>query len=257
MKLSLSRAALLAEFTAVTVVVALAAASVPWSTGYLAWSWDALNHHVYLGMTAEYPRWQLDVLAANFQSYQYPYLYWPVYRLSLLDAPGAMVGAAWSAFQAALLAMPVWCISWRLLPALNGSVQIVGERLAACALAFMSGVVIIGLETTANDVLAAVPLLWAVFVGLQPRPSLRQALVAAFLCGVSVAFKLSNGIFLPLLVVWWWQRDRPHLGLGRGLTLAIGACLGFTLAYGPWGWQLWRLTGNPFHPFFGSYFGGG
>ena len=245
------------EFTAVTTFAAVAAAAIPWSTGYFAWSWDALNHHIYLGMTAEQPRWQLDVVAASFQSYQYPYLYWPVYRMSLMQGSGAAIGAAWAAFQAALLAMPVWCLSLRMLPNAGGGTPAAAiERVVACLLAFMSLVVVMGLETTTNDLLAAVPLMWAIAIGLHAKTSQRQAIAAASLFGVAVALKLSNGLFLPMLLLWWWQPGRPHLSLQRGLALAFGASAGFALAYSPWGWQLWRLTGNPFYPYFGALFTG-
>jgi len=249
--------ALAFELAALTLLAAAAAAAIPLSTGYLAWSWDALNHHIYLGLTAETPRWHLDVLPASFQTYQYPYLYWPVYRLSLWDCCGAQAGALWSALQAALLLPPVWLVAHRLLPATGGPAwQGVLERLAACVLAFASVVVLTGLETTSNDLMAAVPLLWAVALSLRP-PSHRRAFGAAALWGVATAFKLSNGLYLPLLLLWWWLPTRPHLPWRRAMALAAGALLGFGLTYAPWGWQLWQLTGNPLHPFFGHWFGGG
>jgi uncharacterized membrane protein len=121
----------------------------------------------------------------------------------------------------------------------------------------MSAVVLIGLETTASDILAAVPLIWAVAVALAAPPTTRQAWRVGALFGLSVALKLSNGIFLPLLLFWWWQPARPWLPLRRGVALAGGATLGFALPYAPWGWQLWQQTGNPFHPFLGQWFSGG
>lgn len=251
----MNRARLLELLTLAMLAAALAAA-VPLSTGYFAWSWDALNHHVYLGMLAEQPRWHLDVAAASAQSYQYPYLYWPVYRISLMGGSGAWTGAVWSAGQAVLVLVPVWFISLRLLPAADKPWQGMAQRAAACGLAFANTVVMIGLETTASDLLAAVPLLWAVFVSLSSRPDHRQALVCGALWGLSVACKLSNGLFLPLLAFWWWQPSKPHLSLARGAWLATGACLGFAVPYAPWGWQLWQLTGNPIYPFAAQWFGG-
>jgi hypothetical protein len=72
---------------------------------------------------------------------------------------------------------------------------------------------------------------------------------------VSSAFKLSNALAIPLLLVWWWQTPGWPLPLHRGLWIAAGAMAGFGLAYAPWGWQLWQLMGNPFYPFFQSVFG--
>jgi hypothetical protein len=163
----------------------------------------------------------------------------------------------WAASQSVLLLLPIWFISLRLLPE-AGSVWWQGtlERAAACAFAFMNAVVLIGLETSASDVLAAVPLLWAMWVSLGPSSN-RWAFTAAALWGVSVAFKLSNGLFLPLLAFWWWQVNKPHLPWRRALALAAGACVGFGVFYAPWGLQLWRLTGNPLYPFLGQLLGKG
>lgn len=249
---------LFAEALIVVVLAAALASSVPLSTDAFFWSWDGLNHHVYLGLIAEQPRWQLDVTAASGQSYQYPYLYWPAYKLPQWFSSGAVAGAAWSATNAALLTLPTWLICLRLLPGSGDRPWWHGtlERTAACGFAAMSVVVLTGLETTANDVLAAVPLLWAVWVSLGPR-SHRRAFWAAVLWGVSVAFKLSNGLFLPLLMFWWWQPQAPRLPWRRGLSLTSGASLGFLALYAPWGWQLWKLTGNPFYPFLGNLLGPG
>jgi hypothetical protein len=218
-----------------------------------------MNHHVYLGLIAEHPRWDRDVVAASFQGYQYPYLYWPVYRMSLIDARGAVVGAMWAAAQAALLLPPVWVLSRRLL-APGGyrlapwKVAGAAERMLACAMAFMSVVLLSSLETTANDLLAAVPLVWAFAVMAASPSSDRRAALAAGLWGVSAALKLSNAIFLPLLMVWWVVGDRGNGGWLRGFALAAGATVGFGVVYAPWGWQLWRVTGNPFYPYFGTLF---
>lgn len=249
------RVALAAELVALTFLAAAAAAALPLSSGYWGWSWDALNHHVYLGMMAESSRLWQDVVAAGYQSYQYPYLYWPVYRLSLFEGDGATAAAVWSAAQAALLLPPVWLISLRLLPARQVHWIGASERIVACALAFMSTVVLAALETTANDLLAAVPLLWAFAVVAAEPVTDRRAAVASALWGVASAFKLSNAIFLPLLLWWCWTPGRRVPPLRRGGLMVLAAALAFLVAYGPWGWQLWRLTGNPLHPFLGSVFG--
>ncbi|MDZ7592770.1 MAG: hypothetical protein U5L05_19270 [Rubrivivax sp.] len=243
------------ELLLLTVVAAIAAATLPLHAGSLGWSWDALNHHIYLGLMAESPRFDRDVIAASYQSYQYPYLYWPVYRLSLLDGPGAVVGAGWAALQAALLLPPVWLISLRLLPVREQALIGMAERVTACGLAFMSTVVLAGLETTANDLLAAVPLLWAFAVMAGEPNTDRHALVAAALWGVSAAFKLSNALFLPLLLLWWWMPGHGRASLRRGVSIGAGAVSGFGAAYAPWGCQLWTHMGNPFYPYFTSLLG--
>lgn len=237
------------ELALLTAIAAAAAAAVPLFAGSWAWSWDALNHHVYLGYIAEHPRWHLDVVAASVQSWQYPYLYWPVYRLSQLDVGGAAAGAMWGSFLAILLMPPVWVLSWRLLREDGRSRwQAVFERTAACALAASSVLLLSAINTTANDPLATVPLLWALALMAAPRASDATAACAGALWGVAVAFKLSNLLAFPLLALWWWSDSRPRLPWRRFGALAVSAIVGFTLTYSPWGWQLWRYTGSAFHP---------
>lgn len=243
----------LSSLTALTGL--LAAATVVWA-GHWGWSWDALNHHVYLGLIAQSPRWHLDVVAASAQSYQYPYLYWPFYQLSTWTLDPVWAGAGYAAFQAVLLLPPVWCAARNLLPARQGSAQARFERLAACALAGSSLVLIAGVGTTANDLLCSVPLMWgiALMTGQGPATN-RRAATASALWGISTAFKWSNGLALPWLLVWWWHRAPGTGGAARLLAMGLAALAGFTVAFAPWGWQLWVHTGNPFHPLFGGLFG--
>ncbi len=244
------------EWLLLTAAAAALAALLPWHAGFLGWSWDALNHHVYLGLIADSPRWHLDVIPASVQTYQYPYLYWPVYKLSQWQGSPMLAAACWSAFQAAMLALPVWLICFRLLPPQPTGRQDTALRVLACASAFMSVVVLAGLQTTANDLLVAVPLLWALALSLHPEFNNRRAASAAMLVGAAIAFKLSSGLFLPWLLLWWCRPRPPRWPLSRALAIALGAASGFVLAYLPWGWQLWQLTGNPMHPLFGPVLGG-
>ena len=57
--------------------------SVPISLGGIGLSWDGLNHQMYLGWVADRPRFDKDYMAASMQSYQFPYLYWPLYKLAI------------------------------------------------------------------------------------------------------------------------------------------------------------------------------
>ncbi len=232
------------------------------NAGYSAWTWDALNHHVYLGLVADSPRWHLDVSAAASQTYQYPYLYWPAYRLSLVSGSGATASAFLMGIQTALVVPPVWLLSYRLIPDGGTPWLSRGLRLFACMFALISLPVLASLGTTANDVLAGVPVLWAIALTIGYPGSRRAALAGATLLGVSIAFKYSNVLFLPLLFFAWWQPDSRELrGLQRlpikhGFAIGLVTASGFIVAYAPWGWQLWRVTGNPFYPHFSQFLGG-
>lgn len=244
----------LIEALLLTILAAALMAAWSFLRGSFGWSWDALNHHIYLGMTAETPRWSKDVAAAASQTYQHPYLYWPIYRLSLLNGSGALVSAAWTATQTVLTMMPVWALIYQMLPDAEKAWEARACRALAFFLALASLPVLGVLRTTANDALAAVPLLWALAIGLGFPGRFSAAVGSAGLVGVAVAFKLSNVLFLPMLAVIWWQPSPPRLPLRLVGSMALAAVVGFGITYTPWGWQLWRETGNPFYPHLERFF---
>jgi len=233
--------------------------AIPVLRGELGISWDMLNHHVYLGWTAAAPRFDRDVLAAAYQSYQFPYLYWPVYQLAVGGATGAQAGFVLASLQL-LNVPPVWIMARRCIPDAGwfGACM----RLLAVVLAFLSVLVLSLLDSTSNDLLSASPFLWALAVALGPATgaeppgrSRRRAVVSGVLAGVAVAFKWSNGplaLLLPLL--WAWA---PGTVRERAQAVVAGSAAvlaGFAVTYGFWGWQLWTHFGNPFFPMFDNWF---
>ena len=233
--------------------------SIPWSAGALGLSWDALNHHIYLGWTAEHARFDRDFVAAGYQSYQFPYLYWPIYKMAALGWTGAAAGVVLATMQALALP-PVWMLARACLP--GTSLFDVALRGLAVVLAFSSGVVLSMLDSSQNDLLAAVPMLWALALGteLVARPStatraMRYVVLSGAFAGLAVAAKLSNAplaIVLPAL----WALALPTLR-GRLAAMVLGsvaAAAAFALAYGYWGLQLWEHFGNPVFPFFDHWF---
>jgi hypothetical protein len=235
----------------------LALLAIPLWLGYLGLSWDAVNHHIYLGWMAEHPRFDQDYLAASSQGYQFPYLYWPVYKLAMAGATGATAGVVLALLHATAIP-PVWMIARSCIP--GDDLFALAMRALAVVLAFLSGLVLSLFETTANDLLASIPLLWAYAFGLRPiaRPTaspLRWAIASGLCAGIAVGFKLSNGplaLVLPLL--WAWPPGTLPQRLAR--SIAAGACLlaGYGLTYGYWGWQLWTRYGNPIFPLYDPSF---
>jgi hypothetical protein len=244
----------------VLFVACAALAGIPIVLGHIGLSWDALNHHIYLGWTAEHPRFDRDYLAASYQAYQYPYLYWPIYRLAVSGASGVTAGVVMALLHSTV-APAIWRIARVCVPGREWFD--VTMRTLAVALAFMSGVVLSMFDTTANDLLAAIPLVWAIALSFEPaalseaeESRIRSAVWrSALLAGVSAACKLSNApvaIVLPLL--WLWPAGSFGARWRRlWLGVACGAA-GFFLAYGYWGWQLWTQFGNPIYPLYDNWF---
>lgn len=248
------------EFVAVTLVAWLVFISIPIVHGSIGISSDALNHHIYLGWSAEQPRFDRDFLAASYQAYQFPYLYWPVYKLAVGGASGVWAGVVLATLHLVVVP-PVWMMARTCIP--GTQIFDVLMRLLAVVLAFATSVVLMMFDATSNDLLAAAPLVWAMALALEPlnrsRPqwltARRAVLLSGLFAGASVACKLSNGplaVLLPLL----WVFTAGTLK-SRFLNIALGsfaAIAGFILVYGYWGWLLWSHFGNPIYPFYDSWF---
>jgi len=249
------------ELPLVLLFAWLAFASVPIYLGNIGLSWDGLNHQIYLGWVANQPRFDKDYMAASLQAYQFPYLYWPAYKLAISGFDGRTAGIVLSTLH--LIAVPpVWMIARVLMPEI--SYFGVFMRFSAVTLAFMSAVSLKLLEATGNDVLAAAPFLWALAFALEAVASLQQdsekqvtryALWSGFLGGVAVACKLSNGplaLLLPLVFMFCNARlvDRARWAI----FCSVAVLVGFALSYGYWGYQLWVHFGNPLYPFYDRYF---
>jgi hypothetical protein len=248
------------ELLSVTLVGWLAFVAIPLSLGQMGLSWDALNHHIYLGWTAESPRFARDYLAASFQSYQFPYLYWPVYKLAAAGVSGQVAGVVLATLNAAAIPA-VWMIANSCIPGRLWSDAVL--RVLAVALAFSSVLLLSMFDSTSNDLLSTVPLAWSVAMGLlamEPAPDtgispIRAVLVSGALAGISVACKLSNGpiaVLVPLL--WMGARARMSERIRLAVAGGVAAALAFAVAYGYWGWQLWVAVGNPVYPFGDGYF---
>lgn len=240
------------ELWIVWLLGALALASIPLAQGQSSVIWDALNHHIYLGWIAGHPRYDQDFLAANWQTFQYPYLYWPAYKLAVSGASGVTAGIALAALQS--LAVPaLWLAARCLCP--GERIEDVAQRWLAVALALSGSVTLSLVDTTSNDVLAGIPLVWAIAFGLMANGKVateRRRFILVALSGVSaglsVAFKLSNGPLALVLPLLWAIGPGPaRLALQRVLLGGTMTVLAAVAAYWPWGSTLWHYFGNPFY----------
>lgn len=247
------------ELPFVCLLAWLAFISIPISLGEIGLSWDALNHHIYLGWTAEKPRFDRDFVAAGYQSYQFPYLYWPVYKLATRGWSGVSAGIVLATLH--LIAVPpVWMLARTCMP--GATTFDAAMRLMALVLAFSTAVVLSQFDSSSNDLMAAAPLIWALALGMEPLrkdraawlTSTRAVVLSGLFAGVSVAFKLSNGPLAVLLPIVWLFHAQTPLGSLRLLVMGSAATLaGFAITYGYWGVLLWKHFGNPVYPFYDQW----
>ena len=256
----LPRGALRWEGVAICLIAWLAFISIPLLQGEIGLSWDALNHHVYLGWTAEHSRLDRDYIAAGFQSYQFPYLYWPMYKLAVTGWSGAAAGVVLATLH--LLAVPpVWMLARSCMP--GRTLFDVLMRVLAVTLAFLTGVVLSLFDSTANDLMAAIPLAWSLAYAIKPVAEVdpgsaaarRCVLLSGLFAGLAVACKLSNGPLAILLPALWLLSARAPMARVANTILAGAATFAaFLAAYGYWGFLLWQRFGNPIYPFYDGSF---
>ena len=244
----------------------LAFISVPLTLGRIGLSWDALNHHIYLGWVADKARFDKDYMAASLQAYQFPYLYWPVYKLAMLGVSGVTAGIVLATLHIVIVP-PVWMAARLLMP--QQTLPGLCLRVAAVALAFMTALVMRVFETTGNDLLGAAPLVWAIVIALKAldcphqaaapldirHPVARAAIQSGLLAGLSIALKLSNGpLAIVVALVFLFCRGRPVARIVWATFNLAAMVAGFTAIYGYWGFKLWQQFGNPLYPFAGQLF---
>lgn len=249
------------ELLLVVLGMWLALVAIPLGLGGIGISWDALNHHVYLGWTAFSPRFDRDWLAASYQAYQYPYLYWPLYKLVELQVPGMWAGVVLVSLHV-LVVPALWLIARACIPERSWEATVL--RAGAVLLAFLGQLTLSFMDTTANDLYAGSPLVWAVALALvasrRPPPAAwltpgHAVALSGALAGIAVAFKFSNGpLVLVMPLLWALVPGASIRRLGYVVSGTAWSIAAFILAYGWWGWELWRHFGNPIYPFSENWF---
>jgi hypothetical protein len=158
---------------------------------------------------------------------------------------------------------PVWMLARTCMP--GRTVFDLVMRALAVAMAFMTGVVLSMLDSTSNDLMAAMPLVWALALALEPlntdRPDWlkpnRAVVISGLLTGAAVAFKLSNGpLAIVVMPVLWLLATGGGVksGLLHAVAGGVATLVGFGLIYSYWGAQLWAHFGNPVYPFHDDFF---
>lgn len=248
------------EMLVVLLLTVAGFCSIPLWRGGMEISWDGLNHHFYLGWIAQGARFDRDVLAASSQSLQFPYLYWPAYKLAASGLSGVAAGVVLASLQA-LIAVPAWLLAKACMPGQSGFDA--AMRIMAVLLSLMTSAILLLVDTTSVDVLASIPMLWSIALAVRPLatpnggwPSVQgSVLFSGAAAGVALAAKLSNAPLAMLLPIVWvlvpgTGRRRLRLCVLGGLTM-VGV---FAVAYAYWGWLLWTVYGNPFYPMFDGTF---
>lgn len=217
--------------------------------------WDALDYHLYAGLSAVHNRFAQDYFAAGPQSYFIPYAYVPFYALvrtglSSLQISGiaALVqsGILWITYELALSC----CIDapprWRVM-------------LGVCAVAWAlaNPILLSQFGSSFADITTSELILggWLLMLRAVNAPRLAPVFWGGLIVGAATALKLTNAVhavaaFTLLLFVPTTWTGRLRLGLGYGAALGIG----FTVVAAPWCYRLEQQFGNPLFPLLNGWF---
>ncbi|MCD2167615.1 hypothetical protein [Comamonas koreensis] len=249
------------EFFTTSLVFMLA--PMFWSAIHVgAVTWDAFNHHIYLGRQAiEGSRLSYDYFATGSMSCQYPLGYAPLVWMLDNGWPGKYIFQV-LAFLAALSAPASWLIMWSVVPGRTASAAMI--RIAATALA-MSGVLWWKLQgQTSNDALSMSLEIWAVALAMlcvegqnekKTRWQFIFCAVAGSLAGLGFVIKLSQFIGIAavaciiLFINGKWAYRFQLLSI-----FGLSALITFAIMGGAWAIASWDACGSPIYPFMVDYF---
>lgn len=210
-------------------------------------NWDSAQYHGYLGWAFWGDRLSKDMMAAGFQAYQTPYLYFPFHFLIHVGASPKITVVVFALIHSSNVVLVI-LIGRRLVPEAGPLFS-----LLCGLLTFLAPVFLAGLGTSLGDSIATIPMLAAIYVLLGDDH--RKVYIAGGLAGFSVALKFTLAPFVVLISLlllkngkgmWVWLRENLIFGL-----CALGI---FSISYFPWGVRLYEEFGNPFFPLFNNVF---
>ena len=227
----------------------------------LSLGWDTLNHHVYLGwMAVEGNRLSTDVFAAGSMSCQFPYAYAPLCWLQREGAAGVHA-ALLLALPAVSAAPAVWLMSWTFVPRMGWQNSL--ARGVFTWLGFLSPLWWSLLDSTSNDSLSALPIIWAFALAvwrsaceLDTPPALLKDrsqwlwwMLIGAMAAVALMLKISQ-VFavlgLAVLVIASSNGIRAVIRRVAGVT--AGAAFVSLFLWWPWARTVWAQCGSPVYP---------
>lgn len=247
----------------------ISALLIPLPTLWVLWlgggtiSWDALNHHLYLGRQAIYgSRLSQDLFAAGSMTCQYPLGYAPL---------AFMLDAGWSGHLifivltmiSSLIIPAGWLIAWTLYPIQDRVGFLVRT---SCIILLTTSVLWWKLLTqTSNDAIGFTLSLWS-FALLTlcfrkfETPSGKYAIfsicmISGILAGLAFIVKMTFFVaVLACFCIFFFLngnvKERMKYATAFGLTVAI-TCI---IAGGEWAFLTFRECGSPIYPFGVDFF---
>lgn len=215
-------------------------------------NWDLRNYHLYTPLAWLDGRLTRDIAAAQLQTWHNPIADLP-FALMVRAGLGGIPITLWLAIPS-LLAL---YFGLRLLDTLMPAQRSRARTWIAGLVTVAGAAVYPGTAATFNDhivgmfVLGAL-LWWARSQGR--RGPFATWLPVGLLAGAAAGLKLTGVTyclgFIAVALVAGPARQLP----ARIAALALGGIAAVAVCWGPWGWYVWKLHGNPLFPYFNQWF---
>lgn len=222
-------------------------------------TWDMKNYHLYNAWALLNDRYGRDIVPASMQSYFNPLLDLPYFLLStgpLEHWPRALASAQGLWFGA--LCFMVLRIAFRLAEYQHRKPH--WPDMIAVVIGISGTMAVSQTGTTTNEIPLAVLvllgfyLLMPLFHGDSEKP-LRAAFIAGLSGGMAAGLKSTAIIYPPAMgLALLLMPTTPGQRMKFAAVFAAGSAVAFLVAYGWWGWHLYRLSGNPVFPMFNQIF---
>ena len=222
-------------------------------------NWDLRNYHLYNAWAWLHGRDAVDIGAAGLQSWFNPVLDLPYYLLSagpLQHAPRwlAAVQGLWFGLLV-FLTFGIAAALARLQGRRFGFVDALAVAIGATGTMAVSQAGLTTNELPIGCLVLAGVALFLRALGRPDGPSWRTLLLAGLCAGVAAGLKPTAIVYPVAAGFAAAVALRPGRLAVRGFfALALGSGCGFLLAYGWWGWHLYRHFGNPVFPMFNQWF---
>jgi hypothetical protein len=225
-------------------------------------NWDLWNYHLYIPYATLEGRLSRDLFVTSIQSYLNPLLDMPYYVLAVKLLPSMPRTVAF------LAGLPYGVLVFLVIEAARSfPADWFPAGRAGCWCAVLIGIsgAIVWAEvgTTFGDIPITILVIGGILPSLrlaaQPlvkrRSWLRVAGWSGLLIGLAIGLKLTAAVFAaPLALATALSTPRARWVLPACTLVAAGGIVGFAVAYGWWGWTVWRLFGSPCFPYLNDIF---
>ncbi|TAM59521.1 MAG: hypothetical protein EPN49_10825 [Rhodanobacter sp.] len=223
-------------------------------------AWDLKNYHLYNAWAFLHGRLSIDLAPVGLQGFFNP----------LLDVPYFWLGVGplhhWPRLLAAVQGLWYGALAFVLLRVSVRLAEVRGRSYGVPdLLAVVIGITGTMAASQAGTCTNEVPLALLVVLGFYvllplcardlPGHATRRVVVAGLLCGLAAGLKPTAVVFTPAMAVALWLALGARTTAWRlSLIFTIVAFAAFLVAYGWWGLELYKLTGDPVFPMFNQIF---